>query len=230
MPGDHWVDNERLMRALVVACHRASVRFEAGATVAGFQKQNGHITGVIADDRSTFTANTYVLAAGCWSGEVASGLIPRFPIKPCRGQMLEFETLRELPFIIRAGMHYLVPRADHRVVIGTTSEYNGFEKTVTANGLLSILEGISSVMPQVREFSFLRAWAGLRPDTADHLPILGYGRFSNLLFATGHFRNGILLAPVTAEIISDLILKKSTRRPIEAYRPTRFEEPGGPAA
>ena len=95
---------------------------------------------------------------------------------------------------------------------------------MTCTCLLSIIEGAVRLAPQVSECRFLRAWAGLRPDTADHLPILGYGEIENLVFATGHFRNGILLAPVTAEIVADLILRGSTSRPIEAYRATRFTE------
>jgi glycine oxidase len=138
--------------------------------------------------------------------------------------MLEFEAPRELPCVVRAGIHYLVPRPERRLLVGTTAEYTGFEKAVTAKGLFSILEGVVRLAPLVSELRFLRAWAGLRPDTADHLPILGYGEIENLVFATGHFRNGILLAPVTAEIIADLIFKGSTSRPIEAYRPTRFTE------
>jgi glycine oxidase len=137
--------------------------------------------------------------------------------------MMEFEATRELPFVVRAGMHYLVPRPERRVLAGTTAEYQGFQKVVTAQGLRSILEGVTRLAPLVGEFRFLRAWAGLRPDTTDHLPILGFGEIENLVFATGHFRNGILLAPVTAEIIADLILKGSTSRPLEPYRPTRFK-------
>jgi len=129
---------------------------------------------------------------------------------------------------VRAGIHYLVPRPERRLLVGTTAEYTGFEKAITAKGLLSILEGAVRLAPLVSEFRFLRAWAGLRPDTPDHLPILGYGEIENLVFATGHFRNGILLAPVTAEIIADLILKGATSRAIEAYRPTRFTGSGEP--
>lgn len=224
IPDDHWIDNEHLMRALLDACHRAKVHFEPGAAVHQFQSDAGHITAVVAGSHSTFTAKTYVLAAGCWSGEVAGEMGIQVPVEPCRGQMIEFEAPREIPFVVRAGIHYLVPRSDRRVVVGTTSEYNGFEKTVTAKGLLSIVEGAVRLAPQATDFRFLRAWAGLRPDTPDHLPILGYGEFQNLVFATGHFRNGILLAPVTAEIIADIVLRGSTSRPIEAYRPSRFTE------
>ena len=224
VPGDHWVDNERLMRALLVACERAGVRLEAGRAVNKFQTKTGHIESAAAENGANFRAKTYVLAAGCWSGEVAGGLGFRLPITPCRGQMMEFEVPRELPFVVRAGIHYLVPRPDRRLLVGTTAEYAGFEKAVTAKGLQSILQGVLCLAPRVNEFRFLRAWAGLRPDTTDHLPILGYGGIDNLVLATGHFRNGILLAPVTAEIIADLILLGSTPRPIEAYRPTRFRE------
>ena len=226
VPGDHWVDNERLMRALIIACQRASVRLEAGQAVHKFHIKGDHIEGIAAGSGLTYTARTYVLAAGCWSGEVAGELGLHLPITPCCGQMMEFETPRELPNVVRAGIHYLVPRPERRLLLGTTAEYAGFEKAVTAQGLLSILEGAVQLMPLVNNFRFRRAWAGLRPDTADHLPVLGYGEMENLIFATGHFRNGILLAPVTAEIIADLILKGSTSRPIESYRPTRFAESG----
>jgi glycine oxidase len=226
VPGDHWVDNERLMRALLIACRRAGVRLEAGHAVHKFNTKGNHIESVTAGSDARFTAKIYVLAAGCWSGEVAGGMGIHVPLIPCAGQMLEFEAPSELPFVVRAGMHYLVPRPERRLLLGTTAEYNGFEKAVTAKGLRSILDGTVRMAPLVCELRFLRAWAGLRPDTADHLPILGYGEIENLVFATGHFRNGILLAPVTAEMIADLILKGSTSRPMEAYRPTRFKTSG----
>jgi len=136
--------------------------------------------------------------------------------------MIEFESPQDFPLVVRASTHYLVPRAQRRIVAGTTTEYVGFEKAVTGEGLRSILEGAMRITPLVKQLRFRRAWSGLRPDTADHLPILGYGELDNLLFATGHFRNGILLAPITAQLISELLLAGSTSRPIEVYRPTRF--------
>lgn len=222
IPGDHWIDNECLMRMLVMVCQRAGVRIEPGCAVQEIRRNGDRIEGIRAANGSSFAARTYVLAAGSWSGEIASGLGLSVPVVPCCGQMMEFESPRDLRCVVRAGMHYLVPRPGRRVVVGTTAEYTGFAKTVTAQGLLSILHGAVGLAPMFHEFRFLRAWAGLRPDTVDHLPILGYGEIENLVFATGHFRNGILLAPVTAEIVEDLILKGSTSRPIEPYRPTRF--------
>ena len=165
----------------------------------------------------------YVLAAGCWSGELAEQLGVKAPLVPCRGQMLDFEAGREVPLIVRAGIHYLVPRPEQRVLVGTTAEYVGQDKAVTGEGLRSILEGAMRWAPLVGDLRFRRAWAGLRPDTADHLPILGYGEIDNLVFATGHFRNGILLAPVTAEVIAGLILKGSVSQPMEIYSPRRFD-------
>jgi len=228
IPDDHWIDNERLMRALLIACQRAGVRVEAGRAVHKFNTKGDRIKSIVTSGDSRFTAKTYVLAAGCWSGEIAEGLGGRLPVTPCCGQMMEFEVQRDLPFVVRSGISYLVPRPNRRLVVGTTSEYTGFEKSVTAQGLRSIIDGAVRLAPIVGEARFLRAWAGLRPDTADHLPILGYGEMENLIFATGHFRNGILLTPVTAEIIADIVVKGSTSRPIETYRPTRFKGPEEP--
>ncbi len=228
--GDHWVDNERLMQALVRACQRAGVAIKAGHAARKFLRRGDRLEGLEAGGEggthATWAAKTYILAAGCWSGELAAKLGIRLPLVPCRGQMMEFQTVREIPWVLRAGHHYLVPRPQQRVLLGTTAEYVQFEKAVTGDGLRSILEGASRLAPLVGDLRFLRAWAGLRPDTTDHLPILGYGELLNLVFATGHFRNGILLAPVTAQIIADLVLRGTTAHSVEAYRPTRFASQG----
>jgi glycine oxidase len=224
IPDDHWIDNERLMHALLIACRRAGVNLEAGCRIHEFHLQGNRIESVTAGNEAGFSAKTFVLAAGCWSGEIAGGLGIHLPVTPCRGQVMEFDTPHELPFVVRAGLHYLLPRSERRLLVGTTSELAGFEKAVTANGLLSILRGAIGLAPRIAEFRFVRAWAGLRPDTPDHLPVLGHGtELENLIFATGHFRNGILLAPVTAEIVAGLILKGSTPHSMEAYRPARFQ-------
>jgi glycine oxidase len=230
--GDHWVDSERLMRALLVACRHEGVRIEAGRTVRRFKATDDRIERLeagsdTASHTATYTAKTYILAAGCWSGELAALLGINLPLVPCRGQMMEFETPRELPWVVRAGLHYLVPRPEQRLLVGTTAEYVGYDKAVTGEGLRSVLQGAMNLAPFVAGLRFRRAWAGLRPDSTDHLPILGYGRFENLVFSTGHFRNGILLAPVTAEIIAELVLKGSASRPMESYRTTRFSRPAG---
>ncbi len=235
MPGDHWVDNERLSRVVAQACRRRGVRFRAGSEVTKLNVRGARLesvefrpSGAMAGPAAgaapgTLSAGQLVLAAGCWSGELARTADLQVDVKPCRGQMIEFDCAADLPLPIRLGHHYLVPRPGARVLAGTTQEYVGYDKAVTGEGLQSILEGTARLAPVVRDCRFRRAWAGLRPDTADHLPVLGYGELENLIFATGHFRSGILLAPLTAQLISELFLTRSTSRSIEAYRPGRFK-------
>jgi glycine oxidase len=227
--GDHWLDNERLARALVKAGEKAGVEFHWRSTARGFEVKGGRVDTIRAtDDRSgsalRFSANKFVLAAGSWSKPLAATLGIELQMEPCRGQMIEFETCDKLPCVVRAGIHYLVPRNGRTVLAGTTAEYTGYEKAVTAEGLQSIIQGVSRIAPLIKNAKFRRAWSGLRPDTKDHYPVLGYGEVSNLVFATGHFRNGILLAPVTAKLISELLLTGSSSFPLEAYSPGRFQK------
>lgn len=137
---------------------------------------------------------------------------------------MEFETPSELAYVVRAGLHYLVPRSAQTVVAGTTARWGSFEKTVSAGGLQSIIQGATRILPIAKDFKFRRAWAGLRPDTKDHLPILGFGKLRNLIFATGHFRNGILLAPITAKVIAELILTGTASFSLDLYSPGRFAD------
>ncbi|PYV19859.1 MAG: glycine oxidase ThiO [Acidobacteria bacterium] len=225
--GDHWLDNEKFAGALVKAGRRAGVKFHTHSAATRLTARGGRVESVqfaaaSKAARKSLSAGTFVLSAGCWSPELTGPLGLRLPMSPCRGQMIEFDAPQPLAHVVRAGHHYLVPRAGCRVLAGTTAEYVGFEKAVTGEGLRSILEGVMRIAPVVKSFRFRRAWSGLRPDTADHRPILGYGEINNLVFATGHFRNGILLAPITARAIADLILTGATEHPIDAYRPQRF--------
>lgn len=227
--GDYCVDNEKLARAVYKACLRLGVTFHINARVAAFNAYDGRIESVAVNERSQaaparFIAGQFVLAAGAWSGEISSSLGLSLPMKPCRGAMIEFDGAPEFPLVIRAGHHYLVPRSEGRLLAGSTMEYTGFEKVVTAGGLRSILEGAERIVPGIKSLRFRRAWAGLRPDTADHWPILGYGEWKNLVFATGHFRNGILLTPVTAKLIAELIMTGSPSLSLEPYSSLRFSK------
>jgi glycine oxidase len=230
VPGDHRVDNERLTPALIQAGKKLGVTYIDHTKALALSVQKGRLTGVVtantgSNSTSSYSAAHFVLAAGCWSGELVAPLGIRLPIVPCRGQMIEFETAGDIPLVVRKGLHYLVPRWPRRLLAGTTQEYAGHEKSVTGEGLRSILEGVGRFAPFVNKLRFRRAWAGLRPDTADHLPVLGRGQhIDNLIFATGHFRNGILLAPITAQLISELVVTGSTSQPLEAYRPERFAD------
>jgi len=175
-----------------------------------------------ANAETTLSAGRVILAAGCWSGQLAETFGLSLPIVPCHGEMIEFETPSEIPYVVRAGINYVVPRAAQTALAGTTAKWGSFEKAVTAGGLQSIIRGITRILPIAKDFKFRRAWAGLRPDTKDHLPILGLGTLRNLVFATGHFRNGILLAPITAKVIAELILTGAPSHALDLYSPGRF--------
>jgi glycine oxidase len=229
VPGDHWVDNRQLTRALINAAELAGAKYYWNCAVTGFNVQGDQIDGVRALPQGgateiTFSAGRVVLAAGCWSGQLAETFGLSLPIVPCHGEMVEFETPFELPYVVRAGIHYLVPRGPQTVVAGTTARWGSFEKTVSAGGLQSIIQGITLILPAAKDFKFRSAWAGLRPDTKDHLPILGSGKLRNLIFATGHFRNGILLAPITAKVIAELILTGTPSFSLDLYSPRRFAD------
>jgi glycine oxidase len=229
IPGDHCVDNELLTQGVIGAAQLQGVSFFSHSPVRKLNVRKGRVETVeVGANHSgpgaTFSAARFILAAGCWSAELVKPLGVMLGMQPCRGQMMEFEGAAEIPLVLRAGHRYLVPREGGRVVAGTTVEYAGYEKTLTAGGLRSILEGAERIVPEVKNYKFRRAWAGLRPDTADHLPILGQGEPPNLIFATGHFRNGILLAPVTGKLVAELVLTGSTSLPIVAYQPKRFAQ------
>ena len=225
--GDHWVDNARLTYALIKAGEISGVTFHWNSAVTGFNVQGDQIESLRllpegASTETTLSAGRFILAAGCWSGQLAETLGVSLPVVPCHGEMIEFDTPDDLPYVVRAGIHYVVPRGPNLAVAGTTAKWGDFEKAVTAGGLGAIIQGITRILPIAKDFKFRRAWAGLRPDTKDHLPILGFGALRNLIFATGHFRNGILLAPITAKVIAELILSGTPSHSLDIYSPGRF--------
>ncbi len=226
-PQDYWLDNEMLVRSLHAACLSCGVKFCSHIGVERFNVCKNRLDSIETGSSQRlgggcYSAHTYVLACGAWSSEAAASLGVRLPVRPCRGQMMEFEVSSDFPVAVRSGHHYLVPRSGGRLIAGSTMEDAGFEKKVTAQGILSILDSVCRFAPFVKDLPFRRAWAGLRPDTNDHKPILGFGRFENLVYATGHFRNGILLAPITAQLISELISSGSCSLPLDEYSPARF--------
>jgi glycine oxidase len=225
--GDHWIDPQRLIHAVIKAGELSGVTYHWNCAATGFNVKGDHVESVRAlpqgkSAESLFSAGQFVLAAGCWSGELAETLGLCIPTVPCQGEMIEFETPSDIPYVVRAGINYVVPRGPHLAVAGTTAKWGTFEKAVTAGGLHSIIQGLTRILPTTKDFKFRRAWAGLRPDTKDHLPILGYSSMGNLVFATGHFRNGILLAPITARVIGELVLSGVPSHSLELYSPERF--------
>ena len=204
-PDDHQVDNQLLMRALTMAAARAGAAFRTGV-VRGVVEAKGRAAGVDIEG-DVLEADAVVVAAGSWSGLVPGAGISPATVKPARGQMVQLQ-LRLPPFksVLSSPQGYLVPRRDGRVIAGSTLEFKGFDKAVTAEGLRRLLDMAISVVPELAEAPVQAHWAGLRPWTEDHAPLLGEGSMPGLHLATGHFRNGILLAPITARLVADALL------------------------
>jgi glycine oxidase len=220
-PDDHQVDNRLLTRALTMAAAKVGATFRTGY-VRGVVEAQGRVVGVDLDGE-TLRADAVVIAAGSWSGLVQGiSLDPRV-VRPARGQMVQLQTrLPLLSHVVFSDKGYLIPRADGRIIAGSTLEFAGFEKHVTAEGLQRILALALELCPALASAPVQETWAGLRPYTEDHLPILGAGPLPGLFLATGHFRNGILLAPITARLLAQAILGESPLVDLSPFRFDRF--------
>ena len=219
-PDDHQVDPRRLMRALQVAASKRGVEFRTG-TVRGLLEKSGQIIGVDVDG-SSIEGDLVVLAAGAWSALVNGAHVDPSRVKPMRGQMMELQ-IRAPRFtrLIKGANGYLVPRSDGAIIAGSTMEMVGYEKNVTVEGLAKLLRATQELVPLLATAPITQTWAGLRPWTDDQLPFLGEGPKPGLLLATGHFRNGILLAPITARVIGQLVRKEKTTLDLRAFRYAR---------
>jgi glycine oxidase len=221
------VDPRRLMAALVVALGRAGGELHTGAEVTGGVFEGDRLAGVRTADGRELRAAHVVLAAGCWSGQ--ADWLPedaRPPVRPVKGQILRLRgTASQLPCsrIVVSERVYLVPREDGELVVGATVEDRGFDLSVTAGGVHELLREAYRALPDVAELEFVEASAGLRPTTPDNVPLIGPGAIPGLVLATGHFRNGVLLAPLTAERVCDALIS-------EPASGTRLGQPAGWAA
>jgi glycine oxidase len=224
IPNDHQVENRRLMDALDVACRRAGVEIIEGHEATSLIVEHEKATGVMCGEHR-FDAGAVVVAAGCWSSRLLEPVGLNITVIPARGQMI---ALRAAGFSINHTLHsskcYLVPRNDGRVLAGATVEYAGFHKSITVSGINSLLKAAIELVPLLESCEIVEAWSGLRPDTADHLPVIGSTGIDNLWLATGHFRNGILLAPITAELIAECIISGRVPNELKPFGIERFEE------
>lgn len=221
LPDDHQVDNRLLARALSMAAARVGATFRNGH-VRGVLEERGRVVGVDLDGEP-LRADAVVLAAGAWSGLVQGVPLDPRMVRPARGQMLQLQT--RLPVasrILTSKKGYVVPRADGRVICGSTMEFTGFDKQVTAEGLSRILGMALELCPALGAAPVDSMWAGFRPWTEDHLPILGPGPLPGLVLATGHFRNGILLAPLTAQLVAQVVLGETPSMDLSPFRYDRF--------
>jgi glycine oxidase len=223
-PHEAALDPGALVGALATACERAGVEIVPGAGADGLLGDDTSVAGVLAGGREHH-AGTTVLCAGAWS---ASDWLPpavRPPVRPIKGQILTLRgphSRRVSEGIVVSERMYAVPRGDGRLVVGATVEEMGFDTRVTAGGVHELLREAYRALPDVAELELESAVAGLRPGTPDNAPLIGPGAVDGLVLATGHFRNGILLAPVTAEAIAAVVRGEEPRPELTVADPSRF--------
>jgi len=222
---DHQVENRALARALIAACRGAGVDIHEHCPVAEVAIAGGQARGV-ETARGRDDAEIVVLAAGAWSRGVG-GIPARYqpPVRPIKGQMLALQMDPKAPIlrhVVWLPRGYLVPRNDGRLIVGGTVEERGFDTTITAGGMLALLEGAWRAVPTIEELPIAETWVGFRPGSPDDAPMLGPSGIDGLVIATGHHRNGILLTPVSAAVVSAYILTGRLPDMALAFDPQRF--------
>ncbi|MEU9392430.1 glycine oxidase ThiO [Streptomyces sp. NPDC048324] len=235
--GDHQIDPRRLAHALVAACERAGVVFHR-VWAERFRVARGRAAGVVTADGTELAAGQVVLAAGSLSGRlpgVPDDVLP--PVRPVKGQVLRLTVpKRYAPFLSRTvralvrGSHvYLVPRENGELVVGATSEELGWDTTVTAGGVYELLRDAHELVPGITELPLTETRAGLRPGSPDNAPLLGPTELPGLVLATGHYRNGVLLTPVTGDALAQVLATGELPEEARPFTPKRFARVEQPA-
>ncbi len=225
LPDEACLDSRALTAAVLAAAAESGVEILANTRVARLQREGGRCTGVVQTDGRVVSAGAVVLAAGSFCCRI-EGVAPVASVKPVRGQMVALHNgAARLQRVLRSDRGYIVPRDDaapQRVVAGSTLEDVGFDKRVTPRGLEQIFSAVQEIAPGLAGAEVVDTWSGLRPDTPDHLPLLGPGELDGLTFATGHYRNGILLAPITAKLVGEWVTERRVSLDWEHFSPLRF--------
>jgi glycine oxidase len=218
-----FVNAGALTRALAEAARRHGAELSEAGRARKILRRNGGV--VVETPAGPISADAVVLAAGSWSAQLEIEGVSRPPVHPVRGQLLHLAWRSlNLRRVIWGERCYLVPWQDGTLLVGATMEDVGFEEGNTVAGVSHLLEAACALVPQTRTAGFLAARAGLRPATPDAMPIVGAScAMENLMYATGHFRNGVLLAPVTAQIVADAMLEGRSDPAFAAIGPQRFE-------
>jgi glycine oxidase len=221
-PAEASVDNRALTQAVLEAARRRGVQFFSARGAEAIWREGGRCLGLNLKNEKV-EAQWTVIAAGCFSANI-QGVAPYAPVRPAKGQMvaLRADDLK-IERVLWSEKIYLVPRNDGRILAGATVEYTGFEKVLTAGGLEKILAGAIELSPGLAGSRVEETWAGLRPDSPDHLPILGPTDIDGLLIATGHFRGGILLTPITARLVREWVTEQRVTVDWDRFSPMRFE-------
>lgn len=218
-PRDSVINNRLLVRALRRSLELRGVRILEGIAVTRFRIEAGRCSGVETSGGS-LAATRVVDAAGAWAN-LDPTLPFTIPVEPIRGQIVELADDGPFPIVMASENVYLVPRSDGRVLVGATAEHAGFRKEVTASGVSRLLSAACALVPSLERARVSDMWAGFRPGTPDGLPILGESPVAGLYLATGHFRYGILLAPITALRLADLLTGVAVHD-LAPFAPERF--------
>jgi len=214
------VDPQALSAAAVKAAKHRGVDFSSGDPAVSVNLSHGSVTG-LTTTKTTFLAPKVINCAGAWAGQIAPHT---FPTRPVKGQMLALAAPSRslLSHVVRAPEVYLIPRSDGRIVVGTTVEQVGFDKRTDVPTIQRLYRAAVKMIPSLRDAKILRDWAGLRPGTPDDLPILGATATPGYYVATGHFRDGILLAPITAQVMADVVAGNPCHQDLSPFSPGRF--------
>lgn len=222
LPEMGQVRNPRHLKALIALSAKRGVKLLAGTPAYGFDRTDEKVVAVETNG-GKIAAGQFVIAGGTWSGRLLGELGSRATVRPMRGQivLLAMPGL-SLSHVVNVGLRYLVPRGDGRVLVGSTEEIVGFDKRTTASGVGGLIEFACEVAPVLGAATIERAWAGLRPQSADGLPYLGrVGQVENLFVATGHFRAGLQLSPITALVVSQLVMGRKPALDLAPYSADR---------
>jgi glycine oxidase len=225
LAGDRRIDNTLLVRALAASAVAKGAAILVGRPVSALAVADGRVVGVRAGNE-TLGAPVVVNAMGAWAGLLGGD--PRPPaVEPVRGQLISFDVAPPLlRHVVASPRGYVVPRADGRLVAGSTSERAGFDKSVTAGGLRAVLDIALELAPALADQRVAETWAGLRPGTPDGLPLIGRGAVPGLWHACGLFRNGILLGPLVGELVAGLVMGEPPDLDLGAFSPERLAPAG----
>jgi glycine oxidase ThiO len=222
-PNDGQVDNRTLIRSLLIASQALGIKFCDGVKVRTIHRSQGRVTHLETSQGDMF-AQHYILATGAWSQQV----LP-IPVVPRKGQMLSVlipaKDRDNLPLqqVLFGEEIYIVPRRDGKIIIGATSEDVGFEPANTLKGVKQLIVNAIRLFPSLKDFPLHETWWGFRPATPDEMPILGESTAANLTLATGHYRNGVLLTPITAKLIADLVWHQQANDLLSSFSWQRFD-------
>lgn len=223
LPDESQTRSPRLVRALATAAIQRGADFREGQPVTGLVHDGRRVTGIMTP-AGVLKAGTTVLSAGVWSASIAAASGVALSVEPIRGQILALRTLTRSPkHILWTHDCYIAPKVDGQLVIGATEERAGFDSHPTMSGMLQLAIAATDVLPELGRLPIEAQWAGLRPASPDRLPIIGWAPgYDGLFLATAHFRNGVLLGPLTGRLVAEMVQGNRPSYDIAEYTPQRF--------